>query len=119
MNPNSLVLNVQPGKFRGPGFKGHDQWNHLMAEGALASRVLDSQGRLVKPTYQTKYFRIFPTNLESTISLTSYSVSSSIITRGGGGCNRPERGSEAVSSSRKMWKTRCTFIEAGSSSLYM
>ena len=57
-------------------------------------------------------------NLESTILSTSYSGSSSIITGGSGGCNWPGRGSEVAGSSRETWKTRCTFIEARSSSLY-
>ena len=57
-------------------------------------------------------------NLVLMISSSSHSGCSSIITRGGGGCNWPRRESEAAGSSREMWKTRCTFMEAGSSSLY-
>ena len=77
-----------------------------------------SQVKSEYPTQDTRYFNVFPTTLESTISSTSYSISwLSTIIGGGGGCTWPGKGSVATGSRRDMWKTGWIFMDAGKSSL--
>ena len=90
-----------------------------MVVGALTTFSAGSQVRSEYPTQQTRYFKdlVLPTNLESMISSTSYSGSSSMIMGGGRGWTCPGRGSVAAGSRSKTWKTGWIFMDTESSSL--
>ena len=86
--------------------------------GELVRLAVGSQVKSEYLTQDTRYFKVFPTILESTISLTSYSISWLLtMIGGGGGCIWSSGGLVVAGSRRDICKTGCIIIEVGRSSL--